>query len=85
MHAFFPVFAREQQDFPAYPLVRGAGSADALQFRGRAMLKALLVAAVVAASFCGSILASATPAAAFLRFDFVSVGTADMDEDDDDF
>jgi hypothetical protein len=30
--------------------------------------------------------ASATPAAAFLRYDFVivSVGTADMDEDDDD-
>jgi len=50
------------------------------------MLKNLLFAAVVAASFCGSILASATPAAAFLRFGFaiVSVCTADIDEDDDD-
>ena len=53
---------------------------------GAVMLKNLLFAAVVAASFCGSILASATPAAAFLRFGFaiVSVCTADIDEDDDD-
>jgi hypothetical protein len=45
------------------------------------MLKNLLFAAVVAASLCGSMQASATPAAAFLRFDFaiISVGTADDD------
>jgi hypothetical protein len=50
------------------------------------MLTNLLFAVVVVASFCGSILASARPAAAFLRYDFgiISVGTADMDEDDDD-
>jgi hypothetical protein len=50
------------------------------------MFRRLLLAAIVTASFGASILGSATPASAFLRFDFamVSVGTADMDEDNDD-
>lgn len=52
------------------------------------MFKKLILMTFVAISFGGSILASATPASAYLvyRFDTVSVPTgADDDDDDDDY
>jgi len=55
------------------------------------MFKNLILAALVAVSFGGSILASATPASAYLRYTFstVDVNThsddSDDDDDDDDF
>jgi hypothetical protein len=55
------------------------------EIRSGAMFRNLLLAALVAVSFAGSILASATPASAlYYRFDTVSVSTFASDDDDDD-